>query len=286
MTSIVLTGASYGIGREVALSLASYRGNALGKNVKVLLVARTQDKLIEVRDNMKKLCGEFIDDIFIVSSDLSTDEGLSAVVSAAKDDLGSIDYFISCAALSPFVLFDELPEQELRQLLAVNLTAPMVLARKWLPDMIKRRTGKVIVLSSMAGKYGLPFNAAYSASKAGLVQWVQALRNELDGTGVDVRVICPMSVSGVGVSARGGQKTPWLLGEVSPERVCKVILRALEGRGSFETIVSARPVRPLLMLGQLWPDVGVKIVGWLGITRMYAAIGNPNRKRVPARAGQ
>jgi hypothetical protein len=45
-------------------------------------------------------------------------------------------------------------------------------------------------------------------------------------------------------------------------------------------------VRPLLMLGQLWPDVGVKIVGWLGITRMYAAIGNPNRKRVPARAGQ
>lgn len=189
MAKIVLTGASYGLGREIAIALAGSL-SASTSPVEFLLVARSVTEL-------ETCCAEVIKAgaaATFVAADIGTEQGCFEVILAAEKQLGHVDIFVSCAALSPFMLFDELPAEQIRRVIAVNLLAPLTLARTWLPQMIANKSGKILVLSSMAGKYGIPLNAAYSASKSGLVQWIQALRNELQGTGVDVRVLCPMSV--------------------------------------------------------------------------------------------
>jgi len=108
------------------------------------------------------------------------------------------------------------------------------------------------------------YDAIYSGTKAALVEWGNALRMELDGTGVFVSTICPGYVMGVGMFARFGIEPPFLIGSCTPEQVAAATLRAIK-RNHPEVIVNSRPLRPLLAVGQLFPAVADRMLRATGI---------------------
>jgi short-subunit dehydrogenase len=136
----------------------------------------------------------------------------------------------------------------------VNLLAPMLLTHRVLPGMLERGRGHVVNMASLAGKSPVPFDAPYSANKAGLIAFTQSLRLEYADAPVGFSAVIPGFVN-EGMYVRHQQrgfKAPAFLGESSPEAVARAVLRAIQ-KDLPEVIVNPRPVRPAIMLGTAFP---------------------------------
>ncbi len=130
-----------------------------------------------------------------ITADLSDSGEITRLVERALDEFGKIDILVNNAAVlskdtgTPSVV--DFPEQEWRKTINVNLTAPFLLCKAVLPQMIKRgQGGKILNISSMAGKMGAPGRAAYSASKFGLLGLTQVLANEVGRHNINVNAVC------------------------------------------------------------------------------------------------
>jgi short-subunit dehydrogenase len=154
--------------------------------------------------------------------------------------------------------------------LTVNLHAPMELVRQLLPRMVERGGGHIVNIASLAGKKGVLYNAPYSASKAGLILWTDALRQELKDGPVGVSVIMPGYVREAGMFHDDGVPPPRLLGTSSPQDVADAVVRAIVQRVP-EIIVNPGPMRPMLALGQLLPRLADRVVEWMGVNAMNEA---------------
>ena len=173
--------------------------------------------------------------------------------------------------------YHELGEQNLRDVLAINLEAPMELTRLLLPDMVRRRRGHIVNISSLAGKSGPAFQEPYAATKAALVAFTTSLRATYRGTGVSASVVTPGFVEAgmyADLKSRSGCSAPRLLGTSKPEAVARAVLRVIE-RDQLEQIVNPIPVRPLLALSALFPGFGEWIAEQTG--------GNDFFRKVEAR---
>jgi short-subunit dehydrogenase len=164
---IVVTGASRGIGAQLATKLAA-------KGAHVVLVARSHDAIAE---RAKELGGEAF------PADLGEATTIEPLVRAIEAD-GPIDVLVNNAGVDLTGAFVELDPTRIRELIAINLVAPMMLCREVLPAMRGRRRGHIMNVSSLAGTNALPGLAPYSASKAGLSHFTAALRAECKGTGI------------------------------------------------------------------------------------------------------
>ena len=139
----------------------------------------------------------------------------------------------------------------------------MMLTRAVLPDMLRRRGGHIVNMSSLAGKFGPGYQEAYAATKAALTAFSFSLRGTYRGTGVSASVVCPGFVE-AGIYARMkqriGRPAPGILGlgVCQPERVAQAVLRAIQ-RDWPEVFVSRVPVRPVLALYPLSPSLGAWI---------------------------
>jgi short-subunit dehydrogenase len=131
--------------------------------------------------------------------------------------------------------------------------------------MLARRRGHVVNVASFGGKKGAPFEAVYSATKAGLIEWTSALRSELESTGVCFSAICPGYVTGEGMFAKFGVSAPRTIGSCTPEQVAAAVVDAIR-RDRPEVIVNSMPVRPLLALNALSPRLGLWLLEAMGIT--------------------
>ena len=162
---------------------------------------------------------------------------------------------------------------EIEQTLTVNLVAPMLLTRAVLPAMRARRQGHVVNIVSAAGKSGTPFEAAYSASKFGLVGFTHALRGELDGTGVGCSVICPGFIADDGMYARfaeSGLKASPILGVSKMHKVTEAVVDAIR-KNRAEIIVNPTPLRPVLMVDVVAPGLHPNVMKAFGVTRLFKA---------------
>ena len=137
--------------------------------------------------------------------------------------------------------------------LLTNLAAPIELTRLVLPGMLERRRGAIVNVSSMSGKVATPYNAIYAATKHGLNGFTKSLRLELQGSGVHVGVVCPSFVADTGMWADTGQRAPALMREVKPEKVVRAVFAVLNGAG--EVLVTPGPIRPLLVLREMFPSI-------------------------------
>ena len=164
---IVVTGASRGIGAQLATALAS-------RGARVVLVARSRDAIAR---RAEELGGEAF------PADLGDAATIEPLVRAIEAD-GPIDVLVNNAGVDLTGPFTELDPERIRALLAVNLVAPMLLCRQVLPAMIGRGRGHIMNVSSLAGTNALPGLAPYSASKAGLSHFTAGLRAECKGTGI------------------------------------------------------------------------------------------------------
>jgi short-subunit dehydrogenase len=134
--------------------------------------------------------------------------------------------------------------------------------------MLEQRRGHVVMMSSLGGKKGSPYSATYAATKAGLIAWASAVREELRGSGVGVSVVSPGFVSEAGMFAVRNRRAPWLLGTSTPEAVARAVVRAI-ARDVGEIIVNPGPIRPMLALDALSPSLATWILRASGLHDYY-----------------
>jgi short-subunit dehydrogenase len=259
--NILLTGGSRGIGPIIAESLANRGAN-------IILTARSYSTLREVVARLNKSGYN----VLALPVDLRDSSQREQLVIDVMKKFGTIDILINNAGLETEGAYAELSWSAIRENIEVNLVAPMALTRLILPVMLNKKTGHIINISSIAAKSGAPYAAVYSGTKAGLAEWSRALRLELAGTGVHFSTIFPGYVREVGMFARFGVKSPWIIGSCSPNQVAKGVITAIE-KGRVEKIVNSRPLRYSFVLNELSPRFG----DWL--MRISGAV-NFQRKKV------
>ncbi len=258
--TIVLTGASRGIGRFIAHELAQ-------KQATVICISRSQEGLDQVCAEINTLGGKGIG----IAFDISKVEQLPILVEKIEQIVGSVDILINNAGIEIYKAFQDYSLADIQCVISINLLAAMELTRLLLPNMLSQGSGHIINIASLAGKKGIPYDSIYSASKAGLLMWANAVRQEVVGTGVNISTICPGYISNYGMLADTGVPAPKLAGISKAEDVAKAVIQAIE-KNRAEVIINGNMImhkltKLLLATEQIFPrlvDVGNQ---WLGVTK-------------------
>jgi hypothetical protein len=177
----IVTGASSGIGRALALEFAAGGFN-------VLLTGRNKTALADVA---KECSTRFRVDTEIVAADLSKTDSIDRLIAAILAKPVRYEILVNNAGFGIHGDFASSDLEQELQLLQVQLTAPLKLTKAVLPTMISNRSGKILNVASVYGFAPVPYQSVYSACKAFLLSFSTSLRNELDGTGISVTVFCP-----------------------------------------------------------------------------------------------
>lgn len=176
---IIITGASEGIGKGLALALA--RGN------QIVLAARTQSKLEEVAKEVVRLGGK----AYSVVCDVSVQEQCENLVTETIRTFGRIDAIVNNAGVSMHAWFEDITDLgTFERLFRINTMSMIWITHKALPEL-KKTKGLIVGVSSLAGKTGVPARTTYCTSKFAMAGFMEALRIELMDTGVDVCAIFP-----------------------------------------------------------------------------------------------
>ena len=220
---ILLTGASSGIGRALALQLAPF-------GTQLLLLARREAPLVELTAELKRLGAASAEPII---GDV-TDAGLRAAVSdQIRNDWGSFDLLINNAGISAHGRFDGSTPEVLRQIMEVNFFAAAELLRETLPLLKTGEDPLLVNIGSILGHRGIPFNSEYCASKFALRGWSEAIRPELARDGVDLLLVSPGTTDTEFFDhlIAKGEKLPWGEQQGLPaEKAAAQIIRAIERR--------------------------------------------------------
>lgn len=179
----LITGAGKGIGRAVALALAKEGAN-------VAILARTEAQLQEVATAAKAHGVK----VAIVVADVADMKAVNTAVEKAKSTLGAFDILINNAGTAKFGKFLELSPEDWERNIQVNLMGVYYVTRAVLPDMIERKTGDIINISSTAGQRGAAITSAYSASKFAVMGLTESLMQEVRKHNIRVSALTPSTV--------------------------------------------------------------------------------------------
>jgi short-subunit dehydrogenase len=178
--AVVITGASSGIGRAVALALGR-------EKARVFLTARREELLSQVATEVQRRGGE----AWTYPADLHSRDAATSMIHEAHHKLGRIDVLINNAAFGYFGSIEKLAPEVYRDIMAVNVEAPLAAMQAAVPLLRQQGSGHIINVSSVAGKRGLPLSGIYCATKFALNGLSEALRVELRGTGIHVSLVYP-----------------------------------------------------------------------------------------------
>jgi short-subunit dehydrogenase len=214
---IVMTGATGGIGSETARSFAR-------EGARLLLVAPDAGNQPELVAELTGLGAE----VHTLSADLLDPAERVRVVETARRVLGGIDVLVNLAGLSAFQLLEEAEPAHLERMIALNLSAPIDLARLVVPVMRAQGSGHIVNVGSILGSIGFAHFAAYSATKFGVRGFSEALRREVADQGIRVSYVAPRAVrTAINSEAvyRMGEATGMKVD--GPERVARAITGAV-----------------------------------------------------------
>lgn len=176
----LVTGASSGIGRRLAVDLAARGATVVG-------CARSRERLEETANELKRQGGR--------SEMLVCDVGDPAEVKAMIDGVlarfGRIDILVNNAGFGSYRSFAEEPVESIESMLRTNYLGTVYCTKAALPSMLARRSGSIVNISSVSGKIGTPNMAAYSATKFAQIGLSESLYHELEPHGIHVAVVCP-----------------------------------------------------------------------------------------------
>ncbi len=188
-----------------------------------MLVARRKSRLDELVELVHSAGGQAI----AVVGDVREEETALRAMQAAKEHFGALHILLNNAGMGNYKPLIETSAEEYDELIDTNMRSTFLFTRHAVPLMTAQRSGAILMLSSMAGKYGFAGEAIYCASKFAQVGFAQALDKELRSYGIKVGVICP-----------GGVKTEFALGKgrteesvaqsgmLDPEDVAEAVLLA------------------------------------------------------------
>jgi len=194
--TVLITGASAGIGRASALALAREGAN-------MVLTARRQERLEELIEAVHKAGGKAVS----VVGDAIEEDTAQRCVAAALQSFNSLDILINNVGVGNYKNLIDTSAAEYDEMMDSNFRSTFLFSRHSVPVMIKQGSGVILMISSMAGKYGFPGEAVYCATKFAQVGFAQALDKELRPHGIKVGVLCP-----------GGVKTEFALGKGRTEQ--------------------------------------------------------------------
>lgn len=259
--TVVLTGASRGIGVFIARALAKKQATVVG-------ISRSQEGLDKVCAEVNAMGGRGIG----IPFDISDVEKLPVLLRQIEQLAGSVDIVINNAGIEIYRAFQDYSFADLQSILSINLLAAMELTRLVLPSMLHQGSGHIVNIASLASKKGHPYDSVYSASKAGLLMWSDAVRQELASTGVGISIICPGYISQQGMLADTGVPAPSLAGTSTPAEVAIAVVRAIE-QNKAEVIVNGDLItenltKLLFAIEQFFPRFGDAVNRWLGVTRL------------------
>lgn len=248
----VITGASAGIGRKIAERFA-------GEGATLVLAARSEEKL-------QRLCTELASSkcrILVVPTDVTDPNDLRNLTDLAVDEFGRIDILVNNAGVECFDYFERLDSEQILQTIETNLTSAVLLTHMVIPQMLQQGCGTIINMASTAGKHCPAYETVYGATKAALIGFTQGLRAEYLDRGIRATAICPGFTKDGGIYERmvraSGKKPSLALGSTTAESVAEAVLKAVQ-TGVPEVIVNWPPVRPAMVLAQMFPTIGEKLV--------------------------
>jgi len=189
----LITGASMGLGLGLATLFAR-------DGYRLVLVARSHDRLTAVGDELHSRYGV---QVKVLAKDLASSNAAEEIVQALRSEMISVDVLVNNAGFGSNGPFAESDPADQLAMIQVNVTALTHLTRLLLPDMIRRKTGRIMNVASTAAFFPGPMMAVYYASKAYVLSFSQALSEELRGTGVTVTALCP-GPTRTGFQARAG----------------------------------------------------------------------------------
>lgn len=182
--NVLISGGSRGIGLEIAKLFARLEAN-------VTIVARDESRLLTAVNDIKNACVTQKQNISSVQLDVSRDEDVSEKVESLIINQGCPDILINSAGYAHPGRIEELPLELFRKLMDINFFGIVNMTKSVLPEMMKRRSGHIVNISSVSGFLGIYGYTAYSGSKFAVRGFSDALRNELKPHNIQVSIVFP-----------------------------------------------------------------------------------------------
>jgi len=173
----LVTGASGGIGAAIARALHA-------QGAEVVLTGRRRDALDELAAELGARC-------HVIVSDLSTAEGADALAKEAEGAMGQVDILVNNAGITADTLAMRMKDEDWQRVIDVNLTSGFRLIRALMRGMLKRRTGRIVGITSVVGVTGNAGQANYAAAKAGMIGMSKSLAQEVAERGITVNCVAP-----------------------------------------------------------------------------------------------
>jgi short-subunit dehydrogenase len=247
----IVTGASSGIGRALAVRLAS-------DGYRVGLIARRGELLESLAGEIAAAGGTAVAAV----ADVGDRAALREAIAEIEGRLGTVDVMVANAGFGAPTRLDPLNIDEVELTFRVNLMGVIYSIEAVLPGMLARRRGHLLAISSLAGDKGLPGESAYCASKAAVNVYMEGLRIALRGRGVVVTTVCPGFVQ-TPMAPMDAAATPFVISaEAAASRIARLIARRRGGVHRFP-----RPMALLMALIARLPDAVV--------ARLVRAEGEP-----------
>jgi short-subunit dehydrogenase len=241
--TVLLTGATGGLGRAIAEALAA-RGATL------VVSSRKADELEQLAGALPGAGHKS------VVCDLAEEGAALELI----DKAGDIDVLVANAGLPGSGRLESFSQDQIGRALRVNLESPVRMTRELLPAWQQRGSGHFVFISSISGFVSLPRSSIYAATKFGLRGFALNLREDLRGSGIGVSVVSPGSIRDAGMFADSGAPPPPGMGTGTPGQVANAVVRAIE-RDKSEISVAPSRQRVMARFAMLAPEISGRIAG-------------------------
>lgn len=250
---IWITGASSGIGEALAIELAK-------QEARIILSARREDELKRVAALTK--LPEL--DILILPFDLNNTNNASALAASIINKFGRIDVLINNGGMSQRAEAEKTSIETDRALMEVNYFSYVNLTKAVLPYMKRQKIGHIVVISSIAGKFGFYLRSGYSAAKHALHGFFESFRLETEQFGIKTLIVCPgkvktnISLNAVTENGQHGKMDESHVNAMSAEESAKIILKAIINNEE-EILVGGKELKAVT-LKRFFPKLFGKII--------------------------
>jgi uncharacterized protein len=252
-SSVLLTGATGGIGHAIARALHQ-------QGASLLLTGRRTDVL-------EPLAAE------VGARATAVDLSDRAAVERLLDEAADVNVLVANAALPASGDVLSFSVDQIDRALEVNLRAPIIMSRVLGERMAERRSGHIVLISSLSGKSGQAASSIYSATKFGLRGFGQGLRGDLGPRGVGVSVVFPGFIRDAGMFHESGAKLPKGVGTSTPEQVAAAVVRAITAdKGEID--VAPVGMRAGTAFAQIAPEMSAKVAKRLGGDKVAAQLAS------------
>ncbi|WP_425391028.1 SDR family oxidoreductase [Ekhidna sp.] len=254
-----LTGASSGIGEQLAYELAE-------KGAKLILSARRKEELERVKENCKS------NDVAILTLDLEDSFSLKQRAKESSTIFGEVDILINNGGISQRDTILNTSLEVDRKLMEVNYFGSITLSKILLPQMVKRKKGHHVIVTSTVGIINTPYRSGYGAAKHALHGFYDALRAEHHADNIKVTIVLPgyikTNISYNALVGDGSQQNKMDRAQekgMSPDKCARLIIKAIE-TNKHEAYIGGAKEKLGIYLKRFWPKAAAKAIRKLRVT--------------------